>query len=223
MLHSVPKCAIIVAGGLGTRMGIETPKQFLILHGKPLLYYSLLAFFQYDSSIELIIVMPEAFHDMWKKMCTQYQITISHSLCNSGSTRFLSSKNGLAHSSSTPQTLVAIHDAARPFVDKDLIARGFELASLKKTAVATVDLKDSVRYIQEGISLEKDRSHFKIVQTPQIFEFEILKSAFEKNLDIHVSDDATVVEKNGNEIFIFQGDYKNIKITTKDDLLHLGN
>ncbi len=221
MLLSIPKCAIIVAGGLGTRMQIDIPKQFLILKGKPLLNYSLEAFYQYDSSIKLVVVLSQSFHQTWKDMCTKFNISIPHCLCDSGSTRFLSSKNGLNMLHEFPdETLIAVHDAARPFIDINLISRGFELAAIKKTAVAVVDLKDSIREFRNGISIAKDRNYFKIVQTPQIFQYKILKSAFENNKDFNVSDDATVVEMNKNEIFHFLGDYQNIKITTKEDLIN---
>lgn len=210
------KTAIIVAGGKGKRMNSETPKQFLILNGLPVLMHSINKFYDFDSSINIILVLPSSEIDLWKNLCSKFNFNIKHSIVQGGEERFFSVKNALAISPNNGFT--AIHDGVRPLIDKTVIEKGFIIAESFKTAVPVVEQANSVRILEEGEYKYFDRNNIKIVQTPQIFETKILKDAYSIEFDKKFTDDASVVEANGNKIHLFEGNIENIKITTKFDL-----
>ncbi len=209
--------ALIVAGGKGTRLKSNTPKQFLLLNGLPVLMHTILAFFRYSKNIEVILVLPEDDMDTWKFLCKQYDFSHPLKLQAGGETRFQSVRKGLQKIQN--DGLVAIHDGVRPLVSESTIAASFQLAALHESAVAAVPLKESIRIINHDGSQAVDRSKFRIIQTPQTFKVSVIKQAYELDEEANLTDDASVAEKAGHVISIFEGSYENIKITTSEDLI----
>jgi 2-C-methyl-D-erythritol 4-phosphate cytidylyltransferase len=196
-------------------MGTDIPKQFLLLNGKPVLMHTLDKFIGVCD--ELILVLPEAQVAYWKELCAQHQFTTIHKIVNGGSERFYSVLNGLS-SINSDEGLVAIHDGVRPCVSVQLIQRTFEEAALHGAAIAAVKSKDSLRKVTSTGTEAVDRSHFYLVQTPQTFSLAKLKEAYRQPYQSFYTDDASVFEANGAAITLVEGDYKNIKITTPEDL-----
>ena len=126
--------AIIVAGGSGSRMGSEIPKQFLLLQNKPVLMHTIEVFHHYNSNIEIILVLPDSQKDYWAKLCSKYSFNTQHKILSGGNTRFQSVKNGLNSITDTDEALVAIHDGVRPLVNKITIYNCFRIAQLKGNA-----------------------------------------------------------------------------------------
>lgn len=217
--------ALIVAGGKGTRFNNPLPKQFLELNGKPLLLHTLEAFYQYSNTLEVVLVLPEEDEATWKKICQKHKFEKPLQLATGGSTRFQSVRNGLKKVGDGG--LVAIHDGVRPLVTRDIIAASFELAAIHGSAVAAVQVKDSLRLVHssaEEMVLSKNsqsvnRSVYRLVQTPQTFRSDLIKQAYAVTEDIYLTDDASVVERAGHPVFLFEGSYENIKITTPEDLV----
>jgi 2-C-methyl-D-erythritol 4-phosphate cytidylyltransferase len=213
--------AIIVAGGSGSRMKSEIPKQFLPLAGKPILLHTVEKFLQIPS-IQLIIALPTNDINYW------HEITESNSLIQQfkdsiiitagGATRFQSVKNGLNQIKS--DGLVAVHDGVRPLVNLEIIQKSYSVASAHGTAVTSVWVKDSVREVNEyGESKAIDRTKLKLVQTPQTFRVSLIKKAFEVEEQSFFTDCASVLEFSGEKITLIDGAYENIKITTPEDMI----
>ena len=209
---------LIVAGGDGKRMESETPKQFLILNGKPILMHTIEAFNKI-LNIQLILVLPFSKFDEWKNLCEKFSFSVKHTLVEGGETRFHSVKNGLEKVDIN--SFAAIHDGVRPLITKEIIAHSFEIAEQKGNAVVGVKLKDSIREITlTGSSKNVNRNNYYLIQTPQTFQSAIIKEAYEKATHYNFTDDAGVVEEIlGVKINLIEGDYKNIKITTPEDLI----
>lgn len=210
------KIAIIVAGGKGERMQADIPKQFIEIQGKPILMHTLQAFWGYDASIQLILVLPSVQIEFWKTLCNKHGFDLPHQIIEGGQTRFHSVKNGLK--AAKKNGLVAVHDGVRPLVSMETIARCFDAAEKLGTAIPVVDLIDSIRKITESGSQSVDRSAYKLVQTPQVFDSELLKKAYEEDFSPLFTDDASVVEAMGTKIELVEGNRENIKITTVFDL-----
>ena len=210
--ETLKKYAIIVAGGSGSRMKTDIPKQFIEVGGLPILMHTLRRFKEADENIEIILVLPESQFDYWNELCKNYP-TVPHKLVKGGKTRFQSGLNGLQVIDS--EGLVAIHDGVRPFVSTEIINESFRIAAEKGTAVVSVPSKDSVRV--NGLAI--DRSTVRIIQTPQTFQISLIKKAFETEELSTFTDDASVAEHAGFKINLIEGNYENIKITTPEDLL----
>jgi 2-C-methyl-D-erythritol 4-phosphate cytidylyltransferase len=212
------KYAIIVAGGSGQRMLSAVPKQFLLLQGKPILYHTLQAFYEADASTELIIVLPADQFNTWKSLISDLP-TISHRLVAGGNSRYQSSQNAIQTLSE--EGLVAIHDGVRPLIEPSLISASFLEAAKKGNAVLAVASKDSVRFYsaEKGSFEHLNRETIRLIQTPQIFSVKDLKEAFKQPYSDDFTDDARVVEALGIHINLVEGSYKNIKITTPEDLV----
>ena len=210
------KYAIIVAGGKGKRMNADVPKQFILLAGKPILMHTLEVFSAYDKSMEIILVLPENQIEMWKKLCAEHFFEIPHLIIKGGDERFHSVKNGL-QAVEIP-ALVAVHDGVRPLVSRQTIERCFIMAEKSGTAVPVVDLVDSIRKISGNENRAVDRRLYKLVQTPQVFDGELLKKAYGQEFSTAFTDDASVVETLGEKISVVEGNRENIKITTPFDL-----
>lgn len=208
--------AIIVAGGRGTRMGTEIPKQFLPIGGKPVLMYSIETFYDYDPKMELIVVLPESQHERWATLCSEMHFTVPHRVVSGGETRFHSVQNGLALVEE--DGLVAVHDGVRPFASRDTIDRCFRLAAEKGTAVPVVSMIDSLRQVDGEKSHSVCRDDFRMVQTPQVFSASLLKAAYHQPFQACFTDDASVVEAQGTTICLAEGNRENIKITSPFDL-----
>lgn len=210
--------ALVVAGGSGSRMKQQTPKQFLPVGGKPILIHTIQQFYNYNPDICMIVVLPENEMETWQNLQSQYGFELPHQLVAGGDTRFQSVKNGL--SIIDTEGVVAIHDGVRPFVSTEIIRLSFEIARQKGSAITTVDLKDSIRTVSEtGESVALDRKKYKLVQTPQTFQVKDIKRAYQTEESSDLTDDASVAEKAGFKVTLINGSYENIKITTPEDLL----
>lgn len=210
------KYALIVAGGKGLRMGTELPKQFLPIGGKPVLMRTLEAFYIYDSEIQIILVLPHSQQDYWQQLCREYLFSVPHAIADGGETRFQSVKNGLALVN-TPG-LVGVHDGVRPFVSQEVISRCYDLAAEKKAVIPVIDVVETVRRLEREGSVTVSRDDYKLVQTPQVFDAELLKQAYNQPYTPHFTDDASVVEALGLPVVLTDGNRENIKITTPFDL-----
>jgi len=209
--------ALIVAGGKGTRIKSKLPKQFIELCGLPILMHTILAFYRYSSSIKIILVLPEDDFETWQALCKKHNFTHSLILQKGGDSRFQSVKNGLDKIEG--DGLVAIHDGVRPLVSEDIIGASFRLAAVHQCAVASVRLKDSIRITDQDNTKAMDRSRFRLIQTPQTFQVNLIKQAYRMKEDPSLTDDASVAEHSGHTISLFEGSYENIKITTPEDLI----
>lgn len=209
--------ALIVAGGKGTRIKSKIPKQFIELAGKPVLMHTIDAFLSYSPALQLILVLPGDDFETWHRLCRQYRFDRNILLQAGGDTRFQSVRNGLAKIEG--EGLVAIHDGVRPLVSPDIIGASFRLAAVHQSAVAAVRLKESIRMTDQDNTKAVDRSRFRLIQTPQTFLVSVIKKAYEQKEDSGFTDDASVAEKNGLVISLFEGSYENIKITTPEDLI----
>jgi len=210
--------AIIVAGGQGTRMGSEIPKQFLLLDNKPILAHTIERFHEAMPDIEIIVVLPESSQFYWQEYLAQGTFSIPNIVANGGKTRTESVRNGLKLVPN--DALVAIHDAVRPLIAPSIIVNSFEVAHTTGTAITAVTLKDSIRVKAEDGSFHAvNRDHFRIIQTPQTFQSTLIKHSYSKLAINDVSDDATVAELAGYAITLINGSYENIKITTPEDLI----
>lgn len=213
------KYALIVAGGSGTRMQQQIPKQFLNLHGTPILMHTIKVFFKAQVS-EIIVVLPNEQFSYWHQLCEKYQFKIPHQLVAGGSSRFESVNNGLNQiNNEINNNLVAIHDGVRPLVSEKIIHHAFEVASEKGNSVVAVRLKDSIREVNLLSNKNVNRINYYLVQTPQTFLVSEIKMAYAKADHNNFTDDASVLESTGKPIFLIEGSYSNIKITTPEDLL----
>lgn len=208
--------ALIVAGGKGLRMGSDLPKQFLPIGGKPVLMHTLEAFWRYDSEMRIILVLPQEQQAYWRQLCSEYHFAVVHEVADGGGTRFHSVKNGLALVTSSG--LVGVHDGVRPFVSAGVIGRCYELAAIKKAVIPVIDVVETLRYLDGERSETVDRNNYKLVQTPQVFDADLLKQAYEQEFTPFFTDDASVVEAMGVSVFLAEGNRENIKITTPFDL-----
>lgn len=207
---------IIVAGGKGLRMGSDLPKQFIPIKGKPVLMHTLESFNNYDSAINIILVLPISHQEYWKELCQEYKFDIAHTIANGGETRFHSVKSGLSYVS---EGVVGVHDGVRPFISKELIRTCFEEAGKGKAIIPAIPSTDSLRQLLDNNKSKIiDRSKIVLVQTPQVFEVSVLKKAYEVEFNDSFTDDASVVEALGYDITIVRGEETNIKITTPVDL-----
>ncbi len=209
--------AIIVAAGNGSRMQSGLPKQFLLLQGKPVLYYSLLAFHTHHSATKLIVVLSKEEQTRWQKLCLDYSIRIPHRIVFGGATRTESVRNGLDVIDS--EGLVAIHDGARPLVSHEIIENCFVSAQKFGSGIACVKPKDSIRQVNGSNNQAIDRDSLRLIQTPQTFQISLIKKAFETCPNEISTDDASIAEKAGFKVFLTEGSYLNFKITTPEDLV----
>lgn len=208
--------AIIVAGGKGTRIKSTLPKQFITLCGKPVLFHTLEAFHRYSTRLQIVLVLPADDFQTWEDLVKKFHFHIPLTLQSGGDTRFQSVKRGLEKIGD--EGLVAIHDGVRPLVSEDIIGASFRLAAVHGTAVAAVRLKESIRMTDQDTTRAMDRSKFRLIQTPQTFDVKLIKSAYAQREDPALTDDASVAERAGHSISLFEGSYENIKITTPEDL-----
>jgi 2-C-methyl-D-erythritol 4-phosphate cytidylyltransferase len=209
------KFAVIVAGGSGTRMKSATPKQFLLLHGKSVLWYTIQAFLQAYEDIKIILVLPKAFinndNDAVQSLLNERVIITA-----GGETRFHSVQNGLKLVEEN--SLVFVHDGVRCLVSRGLIQRCGEQAAKLGSAIPAVTATDSLRMEINGAHKVIDRQTVRLIQTPQTFRSEIIVPAFEQPCCSYFTDEATVVEAFGKKVYLIEGEYENIKITRPVDL-----
>ena len=211
------KYAILVAGGSGTRMNTSTPKQFLLLNNKPLIYYTINTFLNAFDDIDIVLVLPEEHLETGISIVSTYFQDKNITIAIGGKTRFDSVKNGLNHVAEN--SIVFVHDAVRCLVSADLITRSYHQAIEKGNAIPAIASKDSVRIVEGENNKSLDRTTIKQIQTPQVFKSDILLPAFELEFQSFFTDEASVVEHFGHPIFLIEGEENNIKITHPIDLL----
>jgi 2-C-methyl-D-erythritol 4-phosphate cytidylyltransferase len=207
---------VIVAGGSGKRMGMDTPKQYLELSGRPVLMHTIERFREFNEAIEIITVLPENQLRFWTDLKKKYEFDIPHTIVKGGAKRFMSVKHGLEFVNSPG--LVAIHDGVRPLVRIETIKRCFEAAEKYGNAVPVVSPADSLRMEKGEKNSSINRMDVKQVQTPQVFDVAKIKKAYLQDFDPSFTDDATVLEKMGERIHLVEGNRENIKITNPEDL-----
>jgi 2-C-methyl-D-erythritol 4-phosphate cytidylyltransferase len=199
-------------------MGNELPKQFIPLEGRPILMHTLERFYQWDASATLLLVLPREHQSYWEMLCRELHCTIPHRIADGGETRFRSVQNGLALVDEPG--LVAVHDGVRPFVSAEVITACFAEAEKSGAAIPVIPMIDSIREQDaEGKSRPVDRCRYLAVQTPQVFQSELLREAYRQLYTPAFTDDASVVEATGAEIRTVTGNRENIKITDPLDLL----
>ena len=220
--------AIVLAAGQGKRMNANVPKQYLLIKEKPILYYTLKAF--EDSFIdEIILVVGEGEEDYCRKnFIEEYSFTKISRIVVGGKERYHSVYNAL-NTIYTKESIVFIHDGARPFVTEDILQRAYDATDKCGACIVGVPVKDTIKIVgMDGIVQDTpDRNTLWAVQTPQVFAFEKIKNAYEimmsceKNgeLKLSITDDAMVMENFGDvSVSVTKGSYENIKITTPEDL-----
>ena len=215
--------AIVLAAGSGKRMGTKVHKQYLLMGGSPVLYYSLKAFEDSELIDEIILVTGSGEEEYCRKeIIDKYGLFKVKKIVSGGAERYDSVWNGLQETKA--DGFVFIHDGARPFVDEEIIRRGYECVSADRACVAGMPAKDTVKIADENgfVADTPDRSKVWIVQTPQVFETALVKEAYRLLMEKGhpaVTDDAMVVEQMLHfPIRLFYGSYENIKITTPEDL-----
>ena len=206
---------IIVAGGKGLRMGSDIPKQFLPVGGRPVLMRTLERFREYDADLRIILVLPKAQQAYWQQLCREHGFTVSYQMADGGETRFHSVQHGLALIPDTAEGVVGVHDGVRPFPSVEVIRRCYETARTAKAVVPVVPVVETLRHVAEGT---KPRGDYRLVQTPQTFDIQLLKAANRQPYCDDFTDDASVVERHGHAITLVDGNRENIKITTPYDL-----
>lgn len=211
---------IIVAGGKGLRMGGDLPKQFLPVDGKPVLMRTIERFREYSDAIGIILVLPHAQQDYWRQLCKEYHFNVEHTVVDGGGTRFQSCKNGIAAVPDDATGVVGIHDGVRPFVSVDVIVRTYEAAREHGAAMPVMPVTDTLRYVAgEDGGHNVLRSDYRTVQTPQTFDIQLIKRAYDVPYSEAFTDDASVAEAAGHKVVMVEGCRENIKLTTPYDLL----
>jgi 2-C-methyl-D-erythritol 4-phosphate cytidylyltransferase len=210
---------VIVAGGVGKRMKSVKPKQFLTIGNYNILQHTINAFKHVADNI--LLVLPESEISTWKEICATAEVNINYPIISGGKERFFSVKNAVDYifdHHELNDAIISIHDGVRPLVNQQTIHNTYQLAIEKQAAIPVIDLKDSLRKVQDNQSEHVDRTMFKSVQTPQSFQAEILYQAYQQAFSPLFTDDASVVENIGFPIALSQGNEENIKITTPLDL-----
>jgi 2-C-methyl-D-erythritol 4-phosphate cytidylyltransferase len=215
------KYAIIVAGGTGSRMESSTPKQFMLLHEKPVLYYTIRTFLEAYDDMNIILVLPEDYTDMGREIIDAYFDYSRIQITAGGETRFHSVKSGLRLIEE--DGIIFVHDGVRCLLTTELIHRCFEKALENGSAIPVVPVKDSVRLLSGDTNEALERNKVVLVQTPQTFHSRILLPAFEIDYKERFTDEATVVEAFGLKIELVQGEEHNIKITRPIDMVAAEN
>jgi 2-C-methyl-D-erythritol 4-phosphate cytidylyltransferase len=221
---------IIVAGGKGLRMGTDIPKQFLPIGGKPVLMRTLERFREYSADLQIILVLPKAQQDYWKKLCQKHNFTVEYQLTDGGETRFHSVQHGLALIPDDAEGVVGVHDGVRPFPSVEVIRNCYETAREKKAVIPVIPIVETVRHligesnvqcstfnVQRSVTVP--RNDYRLVQTPQCFDIQLLKAANRQSYNDGFTDDASVVEAFGQSITLVEGNRENIKITTPYDIV----
>lgn len=207
--------AVFVAGGSGSRMGTEVPKQFLPLCGLPVLVRTVFRFVEAWPDARIVTVLPAQHFDTWKELCIKHELNVPQTLVAGGLTRFHSVRNALEK---VPDgAVVSIHDGVRPLVGVDLLKTMAERIQTVPALIPVLPVVDTLRSTDPAVPAP-DRSKVVAVQTPQMFWSELLKEAYGQAYDLSFTDDASVAEKNGIPLSFIQGERQNIKITTPGDM-----
>ena len=200
------------------RMGTDIPKQFLPIGGKPVLMRTLERFREYSADLQIILVLPKAQQDYWKELCQKHKFTVAYQMTDGGETRFHSVQHGLALIPDDAQGVVGVHDGVRPFPSVEVIRNCYETARTAKAVIPVIPIVETVRPLDGGCSKTVSRNDYRLVQTPQTFDIQLLKAANRQPYNDGFTDDASVVEAFGYDITLVEGNRENIKITTPYDL-----
>ena len=215
--------AIVLAAGSGKRMNSKVHKQYLIIQDRPVLYYSLKAF--EDSAVdEIVLVVGKGEEEFCRKeIVDKYGISKVKAIVEGGKERYHSVFEGLKQTSDADYVL--IHDGARPFVNQHIIRRCMQEVQKYQACVVGMPVKDTIKIAdEEGYAKQTpDRKNVWMIQTPQTFSYALIYEAYEEMLkteDTAITDDAMVLERiKGKKSKLIEGSYRNIKITTPEDLL----
>jgi len=207
---------IITAGGIGKRMGADVPKQFLEINGLPVIMHTIRFFYQQNSEAQIIITLPEDWREYWQTLLGKYNFEIPHTIVDGGKERYHSVKNAL---SICKGEIVAVHDAVRPCVSVATWNRCLEKMKTESAVIPVLKVKESLRKLTETGSEAVVRDVYRIVQTPQVFQKQVLQTAYQHEFSDWVTDDACLVESIGMKIHLVEGNEENVKITTPSDLL----
>ena len=219
---------IIVAGGKGLRMGGDIPKQFLLIGGRPVLMRTLERFREYSPTLQIILVLPKDQQNYWLQLCKEYDFKIDYQMTDGGETRFHSVQHGLALIPDDAQGVVGVHDGVRPFPSTEVIHNCYETAREKKAVIPVIAMVETVRKLvsigtisslDTILSKTVPRNDYRLVQTPQCFDIQLLKAANRQPYNDNFTDDASVVENYGQDITLVEGNRENIKITTPYDIV----
>jgi 2-C-methyl-D-erythritol 4-phosphate cytidylyltransferase len=213
---SRPLYAVFLAGGSGTRMGTDLPKQFLELEGTPVLQRAIERFLDAENDAHIITVLPERYNPMWTEMCISRPVAFTQTIVKGGMTRFHSVQNGLEK---VPDgAVVAIHDGVRPLLTTTLVRTMLDSMETCGALIPVLPVTDTLRASEEGVKVP-DRSLMRAVQTPQMFWSELIKKAYRQAYEPSFTDDATVAERAGIRVQTVPGERFNLKITTPEDLI----
>ena len=207
---------IITAGGTGKRMGTEIPKQFIEIAGKPLLFHTISIFHRHNPDSQILLTLPADWMNYWDELISTYQFDVEHQVIAGGEERFHSIQNAIQH---CQESIVMVHDGVRPLVSIDTLNRCIVAMKEHNAVIPVLSLKDSIRKVDGTKSESRIRSEYRIVQTPQCFDIQLLDRAYKQTYDEGLTDDASTVEKLGVSIFCVDGNDENIKVTTPMDLL----
>lgn len=197
----------------------DTPKQFILINGQPVLMHTLRVFYRCSPDIRLITVLPEAEIKVWQALCAQYAFEVPHQTTAGGASRTASVYRGL-QLINHQDSLVAVHDGVRPLLTPQLVEKSYQQAERHGSAIASVNLKDSIRHVDGNQSQTCAREQYRLMQTPQTFRTEWLIEAYQSIKEGEVfSDDASVLEHHGRTVHLMEGEYRNIKVTTPEDLI----
>lgn len=216
---------IVVAGGKGQRMGGCMPKQFQLIGGRPVLMVTLERLYDIDSTMKMVLVLPQAHIGLWDELCIKYSFAVPVTVTVGGNTRFHSVQNGLSvvkyDCKDVEDALVGVHDAVRPFVSQDVVDEAYREAWSNGAAIPMIEIQDSLRHIIAGKDASEvvPRDRYRLVQTPQVFRLSLLQRAYEQRYIEAFTDDASVVEALGERIFAVNGNRENIKLTTPFDMM----
>lgn len=208
--------AVFVAGGSGSRMGSDLPKQFLPLGGLPVLVRTISRFVEAWPNARVITVLPAHHFDTWKELCIKHEFNVPQTLVAGGLTRFHSVRNAL---DKVPDgAVVSIHDGVRPLISRDLLLAMADRIQTVPALVPVVPVVDTLRSVDPSVPAP-DRSKTVAVQTPQMFWSELIKAAYDQAYDLSFTDDASVAEKAKIPLSFIEGERFNIKITTPEDMV----
>ena len=197
-------------------MNSSVPKQFLKIKNEIILMKSMRAFYSFDPAIEIVLALPENQIEAWRELVKIESFEIKHDVVSGGASRFHSVKNALSVIGN--DGFVAIHDGVRPLVSKQTIEATFEKVKESGNAIPYIDINDSIRFVDDQKNTSVDRTKYKSIQTPQVFDCILIKKAYEQEYSEKFTDDASVVESTGIKINLVKGNIENIKITTQVDL-----
>jgi 2-C-methyl-D-erythritol 4-phosphate cytidylyltransferase len=211
----VSKAVIIAAGGIGSRMASDIPKQFLLVNDIPIIIHTINQFHKYDNNIHFIIALPQSGIDYWKNNISDMAKPFNYTIVEGGKERFFSIQNALLKLN---EEYVAVHDAVRPFASLDLIKRSFAAAIQYGNSIPVTLVTDSLRLVENNVSISFDRNKVRAIQTPQCFKSSMLKESYQQTYNPLFTDDASVIEAYGKKVHLIEGEKSNIKITTPLDL-----